>query len=115
MKTKVQIFFLACIVAATSLQPVFAQTSSSAGKVIWFNAGWSSEVFGLRTTAAIANPAGCASTAQYEASSTDPGFKVYYAAVLTAYTTGSSVVVTVSNTTCFEGAPVIIGIAVSPS
>jgi hypothetical protein len=38
------------------------------------------------------------------------GYNTYYAAILTAYSTGSQVVFVVSNTQCTYSAPTIIGV-----
>jgi hypothetical protein len=113
--TKLQVVSLACVIAASSLQPAFAQTSTSAGTITTIGTGWSMDAFGIATTAPKINPAGCAQSSFYEASSTAPGYNTYYAAVLTAYSTGSQVNVIVSNTTCAQGLPMIIGINITPN
>jgi hypothetical protein len=108
---RTQMISLACIVAASSLQPVFAQTVGSAGTISQVSAGWTSATFGVTTTAPFLNPAGCTSTDMYEVSeANDSGYSTYYAAVLTAYSTGSQIKVVVSNTVCTMTRPTIIGI-----
>lgn len=114
-KMQLQVISLACVTMACSLQPAFAQTATSAGTITAIGTGWSSDSFGVATTAPIVNPAGCSQTSSYEASSTAPGYNTYYAAILTAYSTGSSVTIIVSNTTCTQNFPTIIGLNVNPA
>jgi hypothetical protein len=114
-KMRVQAICLAGVVAASSLQPVFAQTTVSAGLIKQIDTGWESDTFGVMTTAAIVNPAGCTATDMYESSSPAAGYNTYYAAALTAFSTGSQVTVVVSNTTCTENRPTIIGIYITAS
>ena len=111
-KMKLQVLSLACVIAAIPLQPVFAQTTSSAGTIKLIGTGWSSAVFGIGTTAPLVNPAGCATTDQYQEISANPGYNTDYAAALTAYSTGSQVEVVVSNTVCTNTRPTIIGLYV---
>lgn len=114
-KMKLQAISLACAIAVCSLQPAFAQTGSGNGLITSFSAGWSSDTFTVTNSSPIINPAGCAATGEYIATSTAPGYNTYYAAVLTAYSTGSNVAFIISNTTCTQGFPTIIGVNVTPS
>ena len=109
-KAKLQIIALACLSAACSLQPVFAQTSSAAGVITSIDTGWSSDSIGVTNSATIANPAGCSAATHYVATSNMAGYNTYYAAILTAYSTGAQVVFVVSNTQCTYSAPTIIGV-----
>ncbi|GGA46986.1 hypothetical protein [Dyella nitratireducens] len=101
---------LAAIIAATSLQPVFAQTSNTAGTIKQIDTGWESDTFGVMTAAPMINPAGCPATDMYESSQPAGGYSTYYAAALTAFSTGSQVIIVVSNTTCTQNRPTIIGL-----
>lgn len=114
-KMKFQAISIACVLAAGSLQPVFAQTGSGTGTITSITTGWNSDSFAITTTSPTINPAGCASSAHYIATSTSPGYNTYYAAVLTAYSTGSQVTLIVSSTSCTSGFPTIIGVNISPS
>lgn len=114
-KIKMAVTLLACVVAASSLQPAFAQDQSNVGTITQISTGWNSETFGIETTAPMINPAGCSVTDMYEVSSTSPGYNTYYAAALTAFSTGSQVVVVVSTAACTMSRPTIIGITVIPS
>ena len=114
-KKMIQLIPLSCIVAASLLQPVFAQTGTAIGKITSFSTGWNADAFGVTTNAPVINPAGCSSTSSYQAISSAPGYKSHYAAVLTAYSTGSQVVLIISNTTCTQGFPTIIGVNVTPA
>lgn len=111
---RTQIISLACIIAASSLQPVFAQTTGGAGTIKMVASGWSSDTFGIATTAPVVNPAGCAVTDQYQTTSANAGYSTNYAAALTAYSTGSQVQVVVSNTTCTNTRPTLVGLYVTP-
>jgi ABC-type proline/glycine betaine transport system substrate-binding protein len=109
-KIGIQTLAFACIMAACSLQPVFAQTAVTAGTIKQIDTGWSSDTFGLMTTAPIINPAGCSAADMYESSQPAAGYSTYYAAALTAFSTGAQVSVVVSNTTCTQNRPTIIGL-----
>ncbi|RDS80001.1 hypothetical protein [Dyella psychrodurans] len=111
-KMTVQVVAAACVVAASALQPALAQTTSSVGSIVGIGAGWSADIFSLAVTNTVPNPAGCAYSDAYVMSSNDPGYNTMYAAVLTAYSTGSQIAVTVSNTLCTAGRPTIIGVSV---
>ncbi|MFC3651290.1 hypothetical protein ACFONN_07030 [Dyella humi] len=114
-KMKMQAIFLACIIAASSLQQVFAQTGTSAGTITSIATGWNADAFGVNTTAPMVNPAGCPSVNNYQAISTNPGYSTHYAALLTAYSTGSQVSFIISNTTCTQGNPSVIGVIIRPA
>lgn len=109
-KAKLQIVSLAYLLAACSLQPVFAQTTSSPGVITAIDTGWASDSVGVTNSAPIVNPAGCSAPVHYVTTSTTTGYNTYYAAILTAYSTGSQVVFVVSNTQCTYSAPTIIGV-----
>jgi hypothetical protein len=105
----------ACIIASIAFQPVFAQTTVAAGTITQIDTGWSSDTFGVMTTAAVVNPAGCSATDMYESSSPAAGYNTYYAAALTAFTTGSQISIVVSNTTCTQSRPTSIGLYITAS
>jgi hypothetical protein len=109
-KVTFQVIALACLFAACSLQPAFAQTASAAGVITSIETGWSSDSIGVTNSAAIVNPAGCSAATHYVTTSAMSGYNTYYAAILTAYSTGSQVVFVVSNTQCTYSAPTIIGV-----
>jgi|ERR1700735_1074962 hypothetical protein len=111
-KMRMQAISIACIIAAGSLQPVFAQTASSYGSIVAVNTGWSADEFGVSTTTAVVNPAGCPYTDGYIINSSEPGYNTFYAAVLTALSTGLQIAITVSNTQCTSGRPTIIAVSV---
>jgi ABC-type proline/glycine betaine transport system substrate-binding protein len=109
-KAKHLVISAACVFAACSLQPVFAQTSSSPGTITAIDTGWSSDSIGVTNTAPVINPAGCSGNVHYVATSSSAGYNTFYAAILTAYSTGAQVVFVVSNTVCTFSAPTIIGV-----
>lgn len=109
-KTKMQLLSLTCILGASSLQPLFAQTSTSTTTIKQIDTGWASDTFGVMTAAPVINPAGCSASDMYESSQPAAGYSTFYAAALTAFTTASQVVVIVSNTTCTQNRPTIMGI-----
>jgi hypothetical protein len=112
MSKKAKLIFSACLLAVNFSQAAFAQTATGAGAITTISTGWGGDFFGIKTTAPVVNPAGCSATDLYDLASTDPAYKTHYAAALTAYTTGSQVYVIVSNTTCAQSRPTIIGLTV---
>jgi len=77
--------------------------------------GWNADSFAIETNQAVAtNPANCPSSDAYLSDSSQPGYKTYYAATLTAFSLGKPIVVIVSDTECVAGRPEILGIYLSP-
>ncbi|GLQ50502.1 hypothetical protein ACFFJT_00400 [Dyella flava] len=111
-KVIMQVVAIVCVVALGSLQTAFAQTTGAVGSIVSVSGGWSADTFSITVTNAVVNPAGCAYSDGYVMSISDGGYNTMYAAVLTAFSTGSQVVVTVSNTVCTAGRPTIIGVTV---
>jgi hypothetical protein len=109
-KAKLQVVSLACLFSACLVQPVFAQTVSGAGVITSLTTGWASDSVGVTNSALVVNPAGCSAATHYVTTSSLPGYNTYYAAILTAYSTGSQVEFVVSNTVCTYSAPTIIGV-----
>jgi ABC-type proline/glycine betaine transport system substrate-binding protein len=109
-KARLQFLSLVALFLACSLQPVFAQTTSDPGVITSLSTGWSSDAIGVTNTAPVINPAGCSAPAHYVSASTLPGYNTYYAAILTAYSTGAQVSFVISNTQCTFSAPTIIGV-----
>ena len=109
-KATFQLISLAGLFLACSLQPVFAQTVSAAGVITSISTGWSADAIGVTNSALVVNPAGCGAPTHYVTTSSLPGYNTYYAAILTAYSTGSQVEFVVSNTVCTYSAPTIIGV-----
>jgi hypothetical protein len=109
-KAKLQVVALACVFSACAFQPVFAQTTSAPGVITSLEAGWSSDSIGVTNSASVVNPAGCTAASHYVSTSATPGYNTYYAAILTAYSTGAQVTFVVSNTVCTYSAPTIIGV-----
>ena len=112
-KANVNVISLVCIIALIAAQPIFAQTTVTAGTIKQILTGWSSDTFGVMTTASVVNPAGCTATDMYESSSPAPGYTTFYAAALTGFTTGAQVSIVVSNTTCTQNRPSIMGIYIT--
>lgn len=93
----------------------FAQTVVGPVAVKRVRTGWDFDGFAIETGQVIVNPAGCSTPDGYVSDVNQPGYKIHYAAVLTAYGTGKNVQVTVHNTVCgFAGRPKIIGINLEP-
>jgi hypothetical protein len=109
----------AAAVAVALLSPVsgFAQSVSFTGllPVTQIYTGWHSDTWGIGVGGTTpVNPANCPSPDAYYSDGTDPGSKNYYAQALTAFSTGTHVVVVVSNTTCTAGRPTIYGLQLQP-
>lgn len=95
-----------CLAFSASLQ---AQTMVTA-PITMVRTGWNDESFAVVLSGPIANPANCGTKDGYITNGSLPGYKTYYAAVLTAYATQQPVMVVVHNTECFGGRPKLIGV-----
>jgi hypothetical protein len=89
---------------------VNAQTIIPHTTITSVGTGWGADSFALWITSPIPNPANCPSVDLVSSISTDPGYKTYYAAALTAWATNSPVTIIVSNTQCTENRPRIIAV-----
>lgn len=104
------------VVVVTSLMFGFMPCRSEAQTVVshtiinTVTTGWGYDAFGLMIAAPVPNPAGCTLSDFPLSNGTDPGFKTYYAAALTAWSTNSPVSIVISNTQCSNNRPRIIGI-----
>jgi hypothetical protein len=101
--------------AALSSGQSFAQTQVGPISIKSIATGWNSDTFGISTGTTAINPANCASTDVYASTSADSGYKTYYAAALTAVSTGINVSIVVDNGACASnGRPRIMGLTLSP-
>lgn len=101
------------VVALTSTSAV-AQTQVGPVPIVQFTSGWGADNFTLGTGATAVNPAGCSANDLYNSFGSDPGYKTYLATVLTAITNGMNVTLEISNTSCSQGRPMIIGVTLNP-
>lgn len=72
--------------------------------------GWDADAFAVETNEPVMKPAGCPYPDGYGSSAASPGYKEHYAAVLTAFGTGRSIRIVVSDADCYEGRPRIMGL-----
>ena len=89
--------------------PLQAQTTVF-GSITLVRTGWNAESFAVILSGPVANPANCATPDGYITEGSQPGYKTYYAAVLTAYATQRPVMAVVHNTECWGGRPKLIGV-----
>ncbi|MFC5741148.1 hypothetical protein [Dyella tabacisoli] len=114
MRNTIKSLIVSCaaITAIAMSGSIFAQSSSGQIYVNRMSTGWGTDSFGISTSGNTAvNPAGCSNTDLYSIDGTDPGYKTFYAAALTAYTNGTPVEVIISNQNCRQGRPMILGIS----
>lgn len=88
----------------------FAQTAINHVSIKSIVTGWAADGFGLILNATVSNPAGCPQADMVSIVSTDPGYKTFYAAALTAWSTNSPVTLIVYNDQCSWVRPKILGI-----
>lgn len=102
----------------TSSAGALAQSQTGSVQITSIITGWRVDEISLTTSAtSYINPAGCAaSNGPYAVDGSDPGFKVYYAAALTAIQNKQPVSIVVDNAVCGpQGRPKIIGITLYPN
>lgn len=93
---------------------VCAQTSSPGWvTIVNVGTGWATDAFMIRVDKPVINPANCNTTDGYVSDSNNGGHKTHYAAALMAFSLGKQVQVTVHNSQCVHGRPLIIGLMVS--
>ena len=96
----------------TSKAPAQTNSTTNPAVISYFSAGWSSDQISISNTgtSTVPNPAGCTSQDLVAASSTNPGYNTLLATALTAVSSGLNVTLVISNTTCTNGRPTLIGI-----
>nr|WP_063573922.1 hypothetical protein [Luteibacter rhizovicinus] len=87
-----------------------AQQSTATAHITQIVTGWGYDSFSVNLGSAINNPAGCAATDMAAVSTDSPGYKTYYAAALTAFSSDLPVTLVISTTACEGVRPRIIGI-----
>lgn len=101
----------ACTIAASS--PAAAQTASGAVNITGIRTGWAIDAFGIESVRqTVVNPANCAVPDAYQIDGAQPGYKTHIATVLLAFASGRPVYITLSNSTCSQSRPMVIGLAV---
>lgn len=107
---KQAVVFTLSVFAASA---TFAQSTVDNAHITSIGTGWNADTFGIYTSEAMINPAGCASADLYSVDSTAPGYKLYYTASLIAFQNKQLVKIAVSNTECASnGRPKLIGVRV---
>ncbi|HVT33149.1 MAG TPA: hypothetical protein VHE32_10905 [Rhodanobacteraceae bacterium] len=87
-----------------------AQSMTGPVDITWVRTGWNSDAIGVVTAQPIINPAGCPTADGYVSTSSRPGYQTYLSATLTAFALSTPVDITVLDTQCEGGRPVLIGI-----
>jgi hypothetical protein len=82
------------------------------GKVVLVTGGWNVPMVGVQTTAAAANPDNCPSGGLYVVPPDSPSRELFTSMLLTAYSRGDQVQLTVSG--CYTW-PIIIGVQIRPA
>jgi len=109
MKT-IKTLSFASILGLLAVAGASAQSIGVTGNVTTIRTGWSDDAFAVVTTAEIRNPASCPTPDGYISHRDFPGYDTFYAAALRAFETNAVVDVVISDTQCFAGRPVLIGI-----
>ncbi len=102
---------LACSILAT--EALAAVASAGPLPITQIHTGWASDSFLIQTSQTIINPAGCPTPDGYVSDSSQSGYNTHYAAALMAFVTARPVTVIISDTVCFYGRPVIMGVNVT--
>ena len=101
------------LVALMASLSVGAQTRTGVTTITKIGTGWSADVVSIRTAATIPNPAGCAQSDIILMDVNTVAYKTHYAAILTAFSSGSQIELVVSNTVCSTyGRPQLIGLEI---
>ena len=90
-----------------------AQSMTGLVDITMVRTGWNSDAMAVVTAQPIINPAGCPTTDGYVSTSARPGYQTYLSATLTAFALSTPVVVSVLDSGCDGGRPVLIGINLS--
>ena len=75
--------------------------------------GWNGDTFAIETNQTIVNPAKCTYPDAYMSSATEPGYKTYLAATMTAFSMNKPVTIIVSDTECVASRPKIWGVYIA--
>ena len=105
-------FILAVLVVLVSSSVTMAQSGTAIGPIKLVRTGWNCDCFAVVVDVPVVNPAGCHTADGYISEQSFPGYRTYYAAALTAFTSRKNVSVVVHDTLCFADRPRIIGINV---
>jgi len=100
----------AAIAISTLSASAIGQTTTATAHISQLVTGWGYDSFTVNLGTPIVNPANCPTNDAAVVSYDSQGYKTYYAAALTAFTTDSPVQLVISNTTCEGPRPRIIGI-----
>jgi hypothetical protein len=109
MKTQTTRTLLVALAIFGIASPAFSQTMTN-GLITGIRTGWNADSFAIETAEPIVNPAHCSTPDGYISEKSKPGYNTYYSAALNAFTWSPRVVVTVHNSACYAGRPVLIGI-----
>ncbi|KAF1006882.1 MAG: hypothetical protein GAK28_02201 [Luteibacter sp.] len=91
----------------------FAQYQTPPARITQIVTGWASDSFSLNMGAPAYNPAGCQATDIYASDISNPGYKTFYAAALTAFATDTPVVLVVSTTECQGARPKLMSVTLT--
>lgn len=105
-------FIVALIVTIVAGSAV-GQTSTGLVDITALRTGWNSDAIGVVTAQPIINPANCPTADGYVSTNARPGYQTFLATSLTAFALSTPVVITVYDTQCDGGRPVLIGINLS--
>ncbi|MFK3649416.1 hypothetical protein ACI2IY_13425 [Lysobacter enzymogenes] len=114
MFSKRKLIALGLLAGCSLLQGVaMAQTAAAPATIVRIHTGWDAEQFRIETSAGrpVLNPANCLRTDGYILHSSFAGYQTNYQLVLAAYAQNKPVTVTISNSTCWNDRPVILGLA----
>jgi hypothetical protein len=112
MKTQTTRALIAALALFGLAAPALAQTMKTC-TITGIRTGWNAESFAIVSQEPIVNPAHCPTPDGYISDQSLPGYNTYYPAALNAFVWSPTVVVTVHNSACFAGRPVLIGVNLS--
>jgi hypothetical protein len=115
MSTHVRVSALVFALASGLLASPFsyAQTASPNAPIAILLTGLGDDMAVGQATA-LSNPANCPLHDAADVTTATAGYKTFLATALTAITTGQSVTIVISNTTCSNSRPMLIGLDIFP-
>ncbi|MCC6983592.1 MAG: hypothetical protein IT535_10010 [Bauldia sp.] len=88
-----------------------AAQTTTVGTVTMIRTGWNDDLIGVMLAEPLPNPAGCSNGAVgYITHVSLPGYRTYYAALLTAYVARKRVMLVAHDSECYGPWPKLIGV-----
>ena len=112
MKWFIHCLCLSLVVASGGLSYADEQPPHITTQITEVFTGWDADLFGIKTTEPVANPAGCKVPTGYASDSKQAGFHTFYAAALAALAQRATVIVVVdpAKDHCVANHPKLMGL-----